>query len=488
MSNLAEKISAQVSQAVKAIPRSSSMDQIQQWRDTLSVVREAPKSVTFDIPVGKEGATGIRNTRFDYEGMPRLVDEEDDGIYYPEHSDDERYEKDWSDQSSLASSDSGQDVMDLAELPVLKVPPEPFDDKTFCADVDESKFRLQGKRYMLTYKTHLDKKEYKAWLEELAKRKCTIEMAHESGDKSHNYLHTHVVVDFGKAFCSTNVRVFDYKGIHPNIKKIQSKKHWDRAQVYLSKEDPANGHLAQKNQIENWVEAVWACETRQQAALLASKPAEIVGVLQAFDIKKREQKDPLADFLPRYWQVAIKNWLLTDPDPRKIKWLYDPWGACGKTMFLKHLLATMPHSVAFAKQTGGARDFSTVVQTAFDSGWDGKIFIFDFVRDMEDHKFYEPLEAVKDGLITALKYRGQSFGFDSPHILVFANFLPEVDRLSLDRWDVYEIIHNYRDAAGGPLPQADGQASPDVAALNINMVRQRRNAMRAKDDPFAAKK
>lgn len=52
---------------------------------------------------------------------------------------------------------------------------------------------------------------------------------------------------------------------------------------------------------------------------------------------------------------------------------------------------------------------------------------------------------IKDGFITATKYVGGSMMFAEPHVIVFANFLPNVYAMSLDRWEVRVIEHPNKD-------------------------------------------
>ena len=54
--------------------------------------------------------------------------------------------------------------------------------------------------------------------------------------------------------------------------------------------------------------------------------------------------------------------------------------------------------------------------------------LFNFQKDYNYDKLnYDTLEAVKDGLITATKYRGKNLNFNSPVVVVMANKLPLID-------------------------------------------------------------
>jgi len=55
------------------------------------------------------------------------------------------------------------------------------------------------------------------------------------------------------------------------------------------------------------------------------------------------------------------------------------------------------------------------------------------------------MEAIKNGLVTNTKYQGGTTINQRPHLIVMANFLPQVSRLSIDRWDIRELISQVDD-------------------------------------------
>ena len=78
-----------------------------------------------------------------------------------------------------------------------------------------SKTKIANRRILLTYKTHLDKDAWIEWIS--TKTRITpdfVRLAHETGDKTNPYNHTHCVIDFGKVFQTVNMSYFDYENIH----------------------------------------------------------------------------------------------------------------------------------------------------------------------------------------------------------------------------------------------------------------------------------
>lgn len=301
-----------------------------------------------------------------------------------------------------------------------------------------SKFRLQLKKgkLILTYKTHLDKTKYTNWLLNKGK-KCSVWVAHENADQNNPYAHSHVLIMYEVAMQTTNARYFDYENIHPNIKKIITKQHLLNVLKYMCKEDKRltipMQRLAEMNEMTLF-EQVSKCETIQEVMNMAQTPGDALGLAKMFSLKKRR---PIKVLPPYYtWQKDLNGELKLVPHDRKIIWYCDILGDSGKTKMAKYLAVTYPQDVYIVSQFGGATNAASIVKSALDGGWTGQAMIVNLTRSAETKSIYEPLEMIKDGLITATKYQGETLVFPEPHLIVFANFLPDVLAMSLDRWEI----------------------------------------------------
>lgn len=58
---------------------------------------------------------------------------------------------------------------------------------------------------------------------------------------------------------------------------------------------------------------------------------------------------------------------------------------------------------------------------------------------MENYVSYEAIESVKDGIFFSGKYESGMTIFNQPHIICFANFAPDIGKMSSDRWKIFEL-------------------------------------------------
>lgn len=308
----------------------------------------------------------------------------------------------------------------------------------------EREFRINNKRLLLTYgkrgeSVHLNKAEYELWLRAKSAMPITmLRLAHETGEEG-DYPHTHVVVEWERAFQTRDVRFFDYNEYHPNIKKLPSAKALKDALIYISKEDPENADL--KRSSTGLVGLVTRHKTLADAiGSEAEKFSDVTGIMQIYNLKNNVPKR--FDFEPHLeWQLELVAMCEENPDPRKIIWYFDQVGNNGKTAMCKWLYVNYPNDWLVCKDMGTSRDAATIVSNALASGWTGWGFILDLPRSAENHtRIYSYLEEIKDGFVTSQKYNGRTCIFDNPHVIVMANWLPQIGALSRDRWDIRNMM------------------------------------------------
>lgn len=138
------------------------------------------------------------------------------------------------------------------------------------------------------------------------------------------------------------------------------------------------------------------------------------------------------------WQKDVIELIKEKPDDRSIIWIWEADGCKGKTTLCK-ILASL-HG-AYILSNGCLKDIAYAVGDA------PEIVCFNITRSYEDRLNYGAIEAVKDGLIFSGKYESKIKIFNSPHVLVFANFYPDTSKMSSDRWKIFMIddyiLHKY---------------------------------------------
>lgn len=153
---------------------------------------------------------------------------------------------------------------------------------------DKTGFRIQGTRYLLTYKSHIVKDDLSEFLGTIKDSHKIIQFiaAHETADSKNPYQHTHAYVDYGKKFESENCRIFDWvcedgSIIHPHIRTC--KNNVDKLFRYLAKEDPENAHLLEK--CESLAAKVQKYSSKKELLeKIEMRPIEVSGYLKAWEI------------------------------------------------------------------------------------------------------------------------------------------------------------------------------------------------------------
>lgn len=335
-------------------------------------------------------------------------------------------------------------------------------------EVEGKKFRCQNQYLLLTYKGHIFKDYFKDWLRLKTKLKLNvIEIAHETGDKTVKYDHSHVVVNFGKNFQTTSCRYFDFtqpkeitdedgettyigdidaKPIHPHIKKLFGMKAFKDALVYISKEDPECFHLKPE---PCWIEGILNAKDDVEALQLYAKTTgDVLGVLAVRKVKAKSDyrvKCSALNLTLRSWQQKLWDIMQTKPNRRDIIWIYDTKGLSGKGTFGDWAEDTNPEEVIFAQDMGTSYHAATILEGKLEGGWNSSkekwsSVLINLVRSSENHsRMYTYLEDIKDARCTVQKYKGRPVKYDWCHLIVFANYMPIVETVSNDRWIIYVV-------------------------------------------------
>lgn len=149
-----------------------------------------------------------------------------------------------------------------------------------------------------------------------------------------------------------------------------------------------------------------------------------------------EEVDPPEIETFRPWQASLFEELSVPADKRTVLWYVDTTGAAGKTTFCKHICRIRNDALYVC---GKANDMKHAVAAHINDKKKVKILFIDLVRSSEGRVSYEGIESLKNGIFFSGKYESAMVVFPCPHVVIFANFEPNLDSLSSDRWKVRHL-------------------------------------------------
>lgn len=128
------------------------------------------------------------------------------------------------------------------------------------------------------------------------------------------------------------------------------------------------------------------------------------------------------------YQQLILDKLLNQND-RTILYVKDFKGNTGKSFLCDYILYHYDSIL-----------FTNAKSSDIAYAYNGETYIlFDFSRTIEGHINYSIVEHLKNGRIFSTKYNSKIKIFNIPKIVIMANFLAELDKLSRDRWDILDL-------------------------------------------------
>lgn len=149
--------------------------------------------------------------------------------------------------------------------------------------------------------------------------------------------------------------------------------------------------------------------------------------------------DPMEGHDMHKWQEEIMTIIEKVPDPRKIHWYWEKTGNVGKSALCKHICMIRKDAIYVSGKTA---DIKYAIAEMLENKISPKVVLFDICRSFESQFNYEALESIKNGIFFSTKYESKMLMFNPPHIVIFSNWEPKEDAMSIDRWEITEIINN----------------------------------------------
>jgi len=129
------------------------------------------------------------------------------------------------------------------------------------------------------------------------------------------------------------------------------------------------------------------------------------------------------------WQEDIIKIIDSEPNDRTVYWFWSSQGNLGKSSFCKYLVAKKGAIPAVSGK------YADIINLIFNSNMDEcRCIAFDIPRNNGAAVSYSAIESIKNGMVVNTKYETGYKLFNAPHVFVFANEAPEIEKLSPDRW------------------------------------------------------
>ena len=140
------------------------------------------------------------------------------------------------------------------------------------------------------------------------------------------------------------------------------------------------------------------------------------------------------------WEREIIDKINEPPDDRTINWYFGTEGGEGKTSFCKYL-AVKKNALVLGGKASDIRN--AICDYAKSKGNTPELIVVNIPRSFDAGFIsYEGYENIKDMLFYSGKYEGGMVVGNPPHLFIFANVPPKLDKMSQDRWYVRQIGDN----------------------------------------------
>lgn len=141
------------------------------------------------------------------------------------------------------------------------------------------------------------------------------------------------------------------------------------------------------------------------------------------------------------WQINILNIIENYKADRTINWFWEEVGGIGKTEFCRYLV--VKHNAIILGGKGSDMKYA-VLEYVKTHGSYPELIVFDIPRSSKKWLSYTGIEEIKNALFFSNKYEAAQCVGNKPCVIVFANFEPEYDLLSKDRWNVINICEKVK--------------------------------------------
>lgn len=153
-------------------------------------------------------------------------------------------------------------------------------------------------------------------------------------------------------------------------------------------------------------------------------------------IRQHAPKTVVPEHPLRNWQQRLLDQLSSPPGDREIIFVVDTEGGEGKSWFANYY-AQLHEEDTFLCLPGKKAD---MVYALASCGFNPRVVLVDCPRSKQgDFIQYDFLEELKNGRIFNTKYESRMVTFPVPHVVVMMNEEPDMEKLSSDRYVIYNL-------------------------------------------------
>lgn len=142
--------------------------------------------------------------------------------------------------------------------------------------------------------------------------------------------------------------------------------------------------------------------------------------------------------MERDWQKKILAEIEEEPDDRCIHWIWSKTGGTRKTSTCKYL-AVKKNAIVLGGKAADVRN--AICEYKKTNGETPELIVINIPKSFAaEYVSYEAFENIKDMCFYSGKYEGGMVVGNSPHLYIFANFYPDVKKMTAEgRWSITNI-------------------------------------------------
>lgn len=202
-----------------------------------------------------------------------------------------------------------------------------------------------------------------------------------------------------------------------DLKEFRGKIHWE------------------KQKARNYMDAIQYCWKGNETDTATDVPAtDFIGDYGGMLLP---QKLNIPDYKDLYdWELLILDLIKGKPHSRNIYWFYDRKCGAGKTTFCKYLIE---HHNAIILGSNANNMKHGIMSFKEKHNVTPELIVMNFTKT-QDKVSYIGIEECKDMCFFSGKYESNMICGNCPHLIIFANEKPpDIDKLALDRWKIYNM-------------------------------------------------